>query len=149
ALAAGARRVGPGRRPDPAPPRGGRRGGLHAREHGRPAGLDREIVRGAAAGDAFRDRITTTATSLLGLLGVDADPLRSREHILVAKLLETAWREGRDLDLGLLIQQIQQPSFTSIGALGLEAFFPAKDRFELATRLNNLLAAPGFDAWLQ
>jgi len=124
---------------------------------GSTAGLPVSIVKSFAApppavrddGDAFRDRITTTATSLLGLLGVDADPLRSREHILVAKLLETAWREGRDLDLALLIQHIQQPPITTIGALGLEAFFPAKDRFELATRLNNLLAAPGFDAWLQ
>ena len=99
--------------------------------------------------ELFRDRIGTTATSLLGLLGIEADPLQSREHILLAKLFEAAWREGRDLDLPGLIQQIQSPPIAKVGALDLEAFFPGKDRFALATRLNNLLAAPGFDAWLE
>ena len=105
----------------------------------------------AARDDAelFRDRIGTTATSLLGLLGIEADPLQSREHILLAKIFEAAWREGRDLDLPGIIQQIQTPPVAKVGALDLEAFFPGKDRFELATRLNNLLAAPGFDAWLE
>jgi hypothetical protein len=123
---------------------------------GSTAGVPISIVKSFAAPPAavredtelFRERIGTTATSLLGLLGIDADPLRSREHILLAKLLETAWREGRDLDLTELIRQIQAPSFAKVGALDLEAFFPAKDRFALATQLNNLLAAPGFDAWL-
>ena len=124
---------------------------------GSTAGLPVSIVKSFAAPAAavrddtelFRDRIGTTATSLLGLLGIEADPLRSREHILLAKLFEAAWREGRDLDLPGIIQQIQSPPIAKVGALDLEAFFPAKDRFELATRLNNLLAAPGFDAWLE
>ena len=124
---------------------------------GSTAGLPVSIVKsfaaspGAVRDDAelFRERIGTTATSLLGLLGIEADPLRSREHILLAKLFETAWRDGRDLDLPGLIQQIQSPPIAKVGALDLEAFFPGKDRFELATRLNNLLAAPGFDAWLE
>ena len=124
---------------------------------GSTAGLPVSIVKSFAApptavrddAELFRERIGTTATSLLGLLGIEADPLRSREHILLAKLFETAWREGRDLDLPGLIQQIQSPPIAKVGALDLEAFFPGKDRFELATRLNNLLAAPGFDAWLE
>ncbi len=124
---------------------------------GSTAGLPVSIVKSFAAPPAavrddaelFRDRIGTTATSLLGLLGIEADPLRSREHILLAKLFEAAWREGRDLDLHGIIQQIQNPPIAKVGALDLEAFFPGKDRFELATRLNNLLAAPGFDAWLE
>ena len=123
---------------------------------GSTAGVPVSVVRSFAAPDAslredkdaMRERITTTATSLLSLLGVDADPLRSREHILLAKLLESAWLEGRDLDLPALIQGIQSPPVTRIGALDLEAFYPAKERFALATQLNNLLAAPGFDAWL-
>ena len=124
---------------------------------GSTAGLPISIVKSFAAPPAavrddaelFRERIATTATSLLGLLGVEADPLRSREHILLAKVLETGWREGRDLDLTELIRQIQSPPFPKVGALDLDAFFPAKDRFALATQLNNLLAAPGFDAWLE
>jgi hypothetical protein len=124
---------------------------------GSTAGLPVSIVKSFAAPPAgmreddelLRERIGTTATSLLGLLGIEADPLRSREHILLAKLFEIAWRDGRDLDLVGLIQQIQRPPIAKVGALDLESFFPGKDRFELATRLNNLLAAPGFDAWLE
>jgi hypothetical protein len=98
--------------------------------------------------DLLRERLQTTVTSLLGLAGLEADPLQSREHILLAKLLETAWLAGTDLDLAALIQQIQTPTFTRIGALELDAFYPAKDRFGLAMAINNLLAAPGFDQWL-
>ena len=97
--------------------------------------------------DLLRERLQTTATSLLGLAGIQADPLQSREHILLAKLLETAWLAGTDMDLGALIQQIQAPPLSRIGALELDAFYPAKDRFALAMALNNLLAAPGFDQW--
>jgi Helicase HerA, central domain len=124
---------------------------------GSTAGLPVSIVKSFAAPPAalrddaelLRDRIGTTATSLLGLLGIEADPLQSREHILLSKLLEAAWRDGHDLDLAGLIQQIQNPPITKVGALDLEGFFPGKDRFALATRFNNLLAAPGFDAWLK
>jgi hypothetical protein len=124
---------------------------------GSTAGLPVSIVKSFAAPPAavrdddelFRERIGTTATSLLGLLGIEAAPLQSREHILLARLFESAWREARDLDLPGLIQQIQSPPVTKVGALDLETFFPAKDRFLLATQLNNLLAAPGFSAWLE
>jgi len=99
--------------------------------------------------DLLRERIGTTVTGLLALLGVEADPLRSREHILLSKILESSWKDARDLDLPGLIQQIQTPPVTRVGAMDVEAFYPAKDRFSLATSLNSLLAAPGFDAWLQ
>ena len=75
--------------------------------------------------------------------------MKSREHILVSTLLETAWRAGRELDVAALIQQIQSPPVNKIGVLELEAFFPSKERFELAMALNNLLAAPGFSAWME
>ena len=94
------------------------------------------------------ERAGGTATSLLSLAGIDA-PLRSREHTLLASLLATAWREGRDLDLSSLIQQLQTPPFQRVGVVDLESFFPAKERFELAMQLNGLLAAPGFEAWLE
>ncbi len=88
-------------------------------------------------------------TSLLGLVGVEADPVKSREHILVSTILRVAWTEGRDLDLAGLIQQIQSPPVKRVGVLDVEAFFPSKDRFALAMTLNNLLAAPGFAAWME
>jgi hypothetical protein len=124
---------------------------------GSEAGIPISILKSFAAppsairddGELFRERIAGTATSLLGLLGIDADPIRSREHILIATILDAAWRAGRDLDLASLIQAIQTPPVARVGVLDLESFFPSKARFELAMGLNNLLAAPGFAAWMQ
>ena len=99
--------------------------------------------------DAFRERVQSSVTGLLGLLGIDADPVRSREHILLSSILDDAWRKGRDLDLGTLIQAIQQPPFTRLGVMELETVYPAKDRFGLAMQLNALLASPGFQAWME
>ncbi|UCG51618.1 MAG: ATP-binding protein, partial [Candidatus Latescibacterota bacterium] len=82
--------------------------------------------------DLFNERISTTATSLLGLLGVDADPKKSREHILISTILEHAWQRGQNLDLAALIQAIQTPPVTRIGVLELDSFYPGKERFELA-----------------
>jgi hypothetical protein len=95
------------------------------------------------------ERINTTATSLLGLVGIDADPIRSREHILISNILNQEWSAGRDLDIGMLIQKIQTPSITKIGVMDLESFFPSGDRFQLAMALNNLLASPSFASWME
>ena len=99
--------------------------------------------------DLLRERIQTTATSILALLGMEADPITSREHILISNILESVWAEGRALDLAGLIRTIQTPPFERIGVMDLDSFYPAKERFQLAMRLNNLLAAPGFEAWLE
>lgn len=99
--------------------------------------------------ELLRERISTTVTSLLGLLGIEADPIQSREHILLSTILDQTWRKGQDLDLATLIQAIQSPSVSRIGVMDVDSFFPSKDRFALAMKLNNLLAAPGFQAWLE
>jgi hypothetical protein len=98
--------------------------------------------------DLYRDRVQATATGILTLLGMDADPVSSREHILISRLLDNAWKEGRNLDIPGLIGEIQNPPITKVGVMNLDSFFPAKDRFSLAMSLNNLLAAPGFEAWM-
>jgi hypothetical protein len=102
-----------------------------------------------ADADLVRERIGTAASSLLALLGIEADPVRSREHILIANILQDSWSRDEDLDLGRLIRLIQTPQFERIGVMDLESFYPEKDRFALAMRLNNLMAAPGFQAWLE
>ncbi len=99
--------------------------------------------------DLYRDRVQSTATGLLTLLGIDADPVTSPEHILLATVLDQAWRAGRSLDLGALIAAIQDPGIERVGVMDLDSFFPPKDRFALAMRVNNLLAAPGFAAWME
>ena len=100
-------------------------------------------------GELLRERISTTVTSLLGLLGIEADPIRSREHILLSTIINTCWQNGKDLDLAALIQQIQQPPFNKIGVMDIESFYPGKERFELAMSINNLLASPGFSSWME
>ena len=99
--------------------------------------------------EMLRERIGTTVTSLLGFVGVEADPIKSREHILLSTILDHTWKAGQDLDLATLIQQIQTPPVAKIGVLDLDSFYPSKDRFALAMQLNNLLASPGFSAWLE
>ena len=99
--------------------------------------------------DLYSEYVQATATSLLSLLGIDADPISSREHILISHILDGAWRESRDLDIASLIAAIQKPPISKIGVMDLESFYPSKDRFALAMSLNNLLAAPGFEAWME
>lgn len=99
--------------------------------------------------DLYRERVQVTATSILALLGVDSDPVTSREHILIANLLDHYWALGQSLDIASLIGSIQNPPMQKIGVMQLDTFYPARDRMSLAMQLNNLLAAPGFEAWME
>jgi len=99
--------------------------------------------------ESLAERINTTVTSLLGLIGVEADPVRSREHILLSNILQQEWSAGRDLDIATLIQKVQSPSIAKIGVMDLDSFYPAQDRFQLAMALNNLLASPSFASWME
>lgn len=100
-------------------------------------------------GEAFRERIMAAVSGLLALMQIDADPISSREHILLSTILDHAWRASENVDMGTLIRRIQAPGFDKVGFLDLESFFPASDRFKLAMKLNNLLASPSFAAWLE
>jgi hypothetical protein len=100
--------------------------------------------------ELLREKISGTVNALLGLVGLHAiDPVRSREHILLSNIFETAWSQGRGLDLGELILQTQNPPFEKLGVFDIGTFYPDKDRFELAMLLNNLLAAPSFQSWIE
>jgi len=98
--------------------------------------------------ETLRERIQGTVSALLGLIGIQADPVRSREHILLSHIFEHTWRAGQDLDIASLIRAVQAPPFRQLGVFDVETFFPEKDRFALAMALNNIIAAPGFAAWL-
>lgn len=100
--------------------------------------------------EILRERISSTVTALLGLVGLkDIDPVRSREHILLSNIFEHAWQAGKDLDMATLIIHVQSPPFEKLGVFALDQFYPGKDRFELAMLLNNFLAAPAFQTWLE
>jgi hypothetical protein len=101
---------------------------------GSTAGIQLSILKSLSAppteiledSDAFSERIATVATSLLGLLKIDADPIKSREHILISNILTHFWMKGKDLDLIELIQSVQSPPFTKIGVFNLDSFYPDK-----------------------
>ncbi|HVS39642.1 MAG TPA: DUF87 domain-containing protein, partial [Gemmataceae bacterium] len=120
---------------------------------GSEAGLPLSILGAFAAPKAkmpreeLTQKIAATATALLGLTNISADPVQSREHILISQLLLNAWTAGRDLDLPKLIREIEKPPISSVGAYSLETFFPAKDRLKFASALNNVLASPTFSTW--
>ena len=97
--------------------------------------------------EELTQKIAATATALLGLTNIAADPVQSREHILISQLLLHAWAAGRDLDLPMLIREIEHPPISSVGAYSLETFFPSKDRLKFASMLNNVLASPTFPTW--
>jgi hypothetical protein len=99
--------------------------------------------------EALREKVQATVSALLGLVGIAADPVKSREHILLSNLFEHAWRAGQDLDVAKLILQIQDPPVRKLGVFDVDTFFPAKERFELSVALNNIIASPSFENWLE
>ena len=99
--------------------------------------------------DLLNGQINTTVSSLLGLIGIKADPMQSREHILLSTIFLNSWINNKSLDLGSLISLIQEPPVKKIGVLDLETFYSSKDRFSLVLALNNLIASPGFSTWLE
>jgi hypothetical protein len=121
---------------------------------GSEAGLPLSILgsfaapKGDLSREALNQRIDATASAVLGLTGIQADPVQSREHILIAQLLLHSWTRGKDLDLRGLIQQVQAPPMEQVGAFDVETFYPEKERLRLAVALNNILAAPSFSTWI-
>ncbi|MFN2183364.1 MAG: helicase HerA domain-containing protein, partial [Anaerolineae bacterium] len=99
--------------------------------------------------ELLRDKIESIVSALLGLVDVDADPVKSREHILLSNIFEHAWRAGEDLDLAQLILRVQKPPFSQLGVFPVNTFFPEKDRMGLAMLLNGLMASPAFADWIQ
>ena len=98
--------------------------------------------------EARRERIESLVSGILALAGVDAEPGRSREHVLLAAIVDALWKSGQKIDFGTLVRAIPAPPVERVGFLDLENFFPAGERFQLASRLNTVAAAPGFEDWL-
>ena len=124
---------------------------------GSKAGVPVNVIGSLAAPDlnwdldaeTGRDEIEGFVSGLLTLADIEADPLSSPEHILLANILEHAWSQGLDLDMASLIGQVQEPPMRKLGVFEVDAFFPPKDRMALAMRLNGLVASPSFAAWAE
>jgi len=124
---------------------------------GSDAGLPISILaslkapRGGWAGheEENRERINGTVTALLALIGLNVEPIKDREHVLLANIFEYAWRQGVDLTLEEIIRQVQQPPFEKLGAVSVDDFMPERERYKLAISMNNIIAAPSFQSWIQ
>jgi hypothetical protein len=97
--------------------------------------------------EALRDEVRGLVASLLGLAGIEADPVSDSRSILLARVVEESWKGGRPLDLAGLVALVESPPFARVGAVELDAFLPREKRRDLALALNNLLASPDFESW--
>lgn len=100
-------------------------------------------------GELLGERIESTVSSLLSLVGVDADPIQSPEAVLLSAIFQHAWAAEQNITLETLVRHIQKPAFDKVGIIDLESFLPEKSRQALALKFNNLLASPGFSTWLE
>ncbi len=122
---------------------------------GSEAGLPLSILRSfsppppGTPREDLNQKIDATASALLSLTGIAADPVQSREHIFLAQILLNAWSQNKTIDLPAIINQIQvpPPQLQKIGAFDVETFYPEKERLKLAVAINKILAAPSFSTW--
>ncbi len=106
----------------------------------------KEVIEDA---DTFASYLKSTVSSLLSLIKIEADPVSSKEYLLIAQILANKWSASEDISLHELIGAIISPSFDRIGVLPLESFYPQEKRFDLATKFNAIIASPTFSVWLQ
>ena len=99
--------------------------------------------------DTFSSYLKSTTVSLLSLVGIVADPLDSKEYILLAQILTKGWLADENMSIESIIGKIINPSFKKIGVLPLDDFYPQDARFKLATKFNSLIASPSFSLWLK
>jgi hypothetical protein len=98
--------------------------------------------------EAHREKINGIVTALLALIGLSVEPIKDPEHVLVANIFEYAWRQGRDLTLEDIIIQVQKPPFEKLGVFPIDQYIDEKKRVKLAMGLNNIVAAPSFQSWV-
>ncbi len=98
--------------------------------------------------EQHRERINGIVTALLALAGLSVEPVKDKEHVLVANIFEYAWSRGQDLTLEDIILQVQRPQFEKLGVFPVDEYISEKNRFKLAMDLNNVIAAPSFQSWL-
>jgi hypothetical protein len=122
---------------------------------GSTSGVPLDIVGGldapaeGADAETVADEVEGYVTGLLTMVGIEADPLASKEHILLSNLIHHAWSSGQGIDLAGLVGQVQDPPLRKLGVYELDDFYPAKERSKLAVTLNGLLASHSFAAWAE
>jgi Helicase HerA, central domain len=120
---------------------------------GSTAGAPLNILAGLAKPDIDDEEtkngmLKAAVSGLLGLVGVDADPLTGKEFILLANIVDYCWENDEETSLERIIAYVQSPPIKRIGVFTVDAFIGAGQRRELALRLNGLMASPSFRLWL-
>jgi hypothetical protein len=99
--------------------------------------------------DTLASFLKSTVSSLLSLIGIEADPIDSKEYILLAQIISENWIAGKSITIEELIGSIINPPFKKVGVLPLDSYYPQSERFKFATRFNAVIASPSFSSWLQ
>lgn len=98
--------------------------------------------------EGHREKINAITTALLALIGIQAEPVKDVEHVLIANIFEYNWSRGVSLTLQDLITQVQRPPFAQLGTLPVDQAISERARSKLAMALNNIIAAPSFQSWM-
>jgi Skp family chaperone for outer membrane proteins len=98
--------------------------------------------------EALREKINGITTALLALIGLNAEPVKDKEHVLIANIFEHAWKQGISLTLQDIILQVQNPPFNTLGVFPIDKYISEKARYKLSMELNSIIAAPSFQSWL-
>jgi len=99
--------------------------------------------------EGIRERINGITTAILSLAGISAEPVKDREHVIVSNIIEYNWRMGKDMTLEDVIMQIQSPPFEKLGVFSVDEYMSEKKRYNLAMEMNNIIASPSFQSWMQ
>ncbi len=99
--------------------------------------------------EIIRERISGLVTALFTLVGMSFEPVKDVEHVLVSNIIENSWRQGKDLTLEDIVLQIQEPPFDKLGVFPIDQAISSRKRGKLAMDMNNIIAAPSFQSWLQ
>ena len=102
-----------------------------------------------AGQEGVLERLSGLTTALLALAGVTAEPVKDKEHVLISNIIEYNWRQGRNLTLEDIIVQIQSPPFEKLGVFAVDDYMTEKKRYSLAMEMNNIIASPSFQSWMQ
>jgi DNA helicase HerA-like ATPase len=109
--------------------------------------LERRSARWDGDPESARAALSAAVSLVLRLVGREADPAKSREHVLLSVLAERRLLAGESAELSLLLHDLAEPPIQEIGALAIDAFLPKSERRALAAAVNTLLASPTFATW--
>jgi hypothetical protein len=99
------------------------------------------------AEEAWTDLVNGAVSGLLGLAGVEADPIRDPRHLVLSRILSDGWAASEVMDLERIVVRLVDPPFPKIGVFPVESFLPRPQRMELALALNAIAASPSFARW--